>query len=86
VIDRRLSALWDALELVSPGLLGPYETFRREIALPVERFHDPKAEALLAKVVRLFVFRAGEPAPEPAAGTSPIASADKASAREEVGG
>lgn len=85
-MNRRLNALWDALELVSPGLLGPLDTFRREIAVPVERFRDPEAEALMARVVRLFVFRAGSPAPESAAGAPvPQASAQE-SAREEVGG
>lgn len=84
-MDRRHSVaqagFWDALELVSPGLLGSLETFRREIAVPVERFRDPDAERLMAKVVRLFVFRAGEP--ESAAG-SPV-PVGEASAREEAG-
>jgi hypothetical protein len=85
-MNRPLNALWDALELVSPGLLGPIETFRREIAVPVERFRDPEAEALMARVVRLFVFRAGEPAPESAAGAPVDQASAQESAREEAGG
>jgi SNF2 family DNA or RNA helicase len=79
-IDRRLTSLWAALELVSPGLLGSLEAFQREIALPLERFRDAEAEALLARVVRLLVFRAAEPAPEAAA------DAPHAHPAEEVGG
>jgi hypothetical protein len=85
-MNRCLNALWDALELVSPGLLGPLDTFRREIAVPVERFRDPEAEALMARVVRLFVFRAGSPTPESAAGAPVDQASAQESAREEVGG
>jgi SNF2 family DNA or RNA helicase len=81
--DQRLTSLWAALELVTPGLLGPLEAFRREIALPLERFRDAEAEALMARVVRLFVFRAAEPAPDAALDTPPL-DADGAR-REEVG-
>lgn len=86
--DRRMASFsfWAALELVSPGLLGSAANVRRAIELPIERFRDPKAEALLARVVRLFVFRAAEPAPGAAVDASPHEASEASARREEVGG
>ncbi|MCK6587906.1 MAG: SNF2-related protein [Polyangiaceae bacterium] len=80
-IDGRcLGALWDALDLVSPGLLGSFEAFRRTIAAPIERFGDPDAEALTAKIVHFFIYRAVAPK------SGVRVHADGGSACEEAGG
>jgi len=94
--DRRMASFsfwasfsfsfWGALELVSPGLLGSAAMVRRAVELPIERFRDPKAEALLARVVRLFVFRAAEPAPGAAVDASPDEASEASARREEAGG
>jgi SNF2 family DNA or RNA helicase len=56
-VENRLSELWAILDWACPGLLGPLETFRRTVAIPVERYRDPDATARLAAVVRPFLLR-----------------------------
>lgn len=52
----RLDALWSLLDLTAPGLLGTLRAFQREIAAPIERFRDPQAEDLLAKLAPPFLY------------------------------
>ncbi|HEY3810460.1 MAG TPA: DEAD/DEAH box helicase [Acidimicrobiales bacterium] len=56
-VENRLSELWSILDWAVPGLLGPLDTFRRQVAIPVERYRDPEATAAFARVVRPFVLR-----------------------------
>jgi hypothetical protein len=56
-VENRLSELWAILDWTTPGLLGPLERFRREVAVPVERDRDPDATARLAQLVRPFLLR-----------------------------
>jgi superfamily II DNA or RNA helicase len=56
-VENQLSELWSLLDWTTPGLLGSLETFRRNIATPIERFHDEEATASLSKVVRPFLLR-----------------------------
>ncbi len=56
-VENRLSELWSILDWAVPGLLGPLETFRRDVAIPVERHRDPDATAAFARVVRPFLLR-----------------------------
>lgn len=56
-VENQLSELWSLLDWTTPGLLGPLETFRRNVATPIERFHDEDATAALSKVVRPFLLR-----------------------------
>jgi SNF2 family DNA or RNA helicase len=42
-VENRLSELWSLMEFLNPGLLGPLERFRRELALPIERDRDARA-------------------------------------------
>ncbi len=56
-VENRLSDLWAILDWTTPGLLGPLETFRRRVAVPVERHRDPVATASFAAMVRPFVLR-----------------------------
>jgi superfamily II DNA or RNA helicase len=56
-VENRLSDLWAILDWTTPGLLGPLETFRRVIAVPVERARDPAATEHLAQLVRPFLLR-----------------------------
>ncbi|MCC5953391.1 MAG: DEAD/DEAH box helicase [Acidimicrobiia bacterium] len=56
-VENRLSELWALLDWTTPGLLGPLERFRSEVAVPVERHRDPEATEALARLVRPFVLR-----------------------------
>ena len=56
-VENRLVDLWALLDWTTPGLLGPLERFRHEMAVPVERDQDPEAAAALARLVRPFVLR-----------------------------
>ncbi|HVF03655.1 MAG TPA: DEAD/DEAH box helicase [Frankiaceae bacterium] len=56
-VENRLTDLWSILDWTTPGLLGPLERFRRNVAVPVERYRDPEATERLSKVVRPFLLR-----------------------------
>ena len=56
-VENRLVDLWALLDWTTPGLLGPLDRFRHEIAIPVERDQDPDAAAALSRLVRPFVLR-----------------------------
>jgi SNF2 family DNA or RNA helicase len=56
-VENRLVDLWALLDWTTPGLLGPLDRFRHEVAIPVERDRDPDAAAALARLVRPFVLR-----------------------------
>jgi SNF2 family DNA or RNA helicase len=56
-VENRLSDLWAILDWTTPGLLGDLESFRRSVAVPVERYSDPDATARLARLVRPFLMR-----------------------------
>jgi superfamily II DNA or RNA helicase len=56
-VENRLTDLWSILDWTTPGLLGPLETFRRGVAVPVERYRDPDATERLARLVRPFLLR-----------------------------
>ena len=56
-VENRLVDLWALLDWTTPGLLGPLDRFRHEVAIPIERDQDPDAAAALARLVRPFVLR-----------------------------
>jgi superfamily II DNA or RNA helicase len=56
-VENRLTELWSILDWTTPGLLGPLETFRRQVAIPVERYGEPEATERLARIVRPFLLR-----------------------------
>jgi superfamily II DNA or RNA helicase len=56
-VENRLSELWSILDWTTPGLLGPLEAFRRQVAVPVERYRDADATERLARLVRPFLLR-----------------------------
>ena len=56
-VENRLVDLWALLDWTTPGLLGPLDRFRHEVAIPVERDQDADAAAELARLVRPFVLR-----------------------------
>jgi superfamily II DNA or RNA helicase len=56
-VENRLAELWSILEFANPGLLGPLEAFRRDFALPIERYGNDNAAARLRRIVGPFILR-----------------------------
>ena len=56
-VENRLTELWSILNFLNPGYLGPQEKFRREFAIPIERFGDKEATAQLKQMVSPFILR-----------------------------
>jgi len=56
-VENNLSELWSILNWVVPGLLGPLATFRRTMALPIERDGDRAATERLQSIVKPFLLR-----------------------------
>jgi SNF2 family DNA or RNA helicase len=56
-VENRLTELWAILDWTTPGLLGPLDRFRTEVALPIERYQDDEAADRLRRVVRPFLLR-----------------------------
>ena len=56
-VENRLSELWSIIDWSVPGLLGPLEVFRRDVAVPIERDRDPQATERFVRLVRPFLLR-----------------------------
>ncbi len=56
-VENRLDELWSLMSFLVPGLLGPRATFRRNVAVPVERFGDQDIADQLKRGVSPFVLR-----------------------------
>lgn len=56
-LENRLDELWSLLQYLVPGFLGPRATFRREVAVPVERFGDVRVAERLKRAVGPFLMR-----------------------------
>ncbi len=56
-VENRLAELWSIFEFTNPGLLGPLETFRREYAVPIERYGNDGAAERLRKIVSPLLLR-----------------------------
>ncbi|MEZ5379998.1 MAG: DEAD/DEAH box helicase [Acidimicrobiales bacterium] len=56
-VQNQLTDLWAILDWTTPGLLGPLERFRSEIATAVERDRDPVETERLNQLLRPFLLR-----------------------------
>jgi len=56
-VENNLSELWSIIDWSLPGLLGPLETFRRTVALPIERDGDRRATDRLQQLIKPFLLR-----------------------------
>jgi SNF2-related domain/SNF2 Helicase protein len=56
-VENRLAELWSILEFANPGLLGSLEGFRREFAVPIERYANEEAAQRLRRIVSPFILR-----------------------------
>ncbi|MEO8972528.1 MAG: DEAD/DEAH box helicase [Ktedonobacteraceae bacterium] len=56
-VENRLSELWSIMEFLNPGYLGSGTDFRKQFAIPIERYHNaPKSESL-KHLIQPFVLR-----------------------------
>ncbi len=76
-VENRLVDLWSLLDWTTPGLLGPLERFRCEVAVPVERNRDPDATDALARLVRPFLLRRRKSDPDIAPDLPPKTETDR---------
>jgi hypothetical protein len=56
-VENRLAELWSILEFANPGLLGPLETFKRQYAVPIERYGNDEAALRLRRIAGPFLLR-----------------------------
>ncbi|MEM7604887.1 MAG: DEAD/DEAH box helicase [Myxococcota bacterium] len=56
-LENHLGEVWSLFRTVSPGLLGPWEHFRRHYALPIERDGDAAAQRKLVQRLQPFLLR-----------------------------
>jgi superfamily II DNA or RNA helicase len=56
-VENRLTELWSILDFLNPGLLGTQAAFKRQFAVPIERYADKPAAELLRRVTAPFVMR-----------------------------
>lgn len=56
-VENRLTELWSIMQFLNPGFLGKQETFRRDLALPIERFGDQEATRKLRDLISPFILR-----------------------------
>jgi len=56
-VENRIAELWSILEYANPGLLGPLESFRRDFAIPIERYGNDHAAERLKRIVSPFILR-----------------------------
>jgi SNF2 family DNA or RNA helicase len=56
-VENRVSELWSIMHFLNPGFLGGQKTFRRDFALPIEKYGDEDAAQRLRRLTRPFVLR-----------------------------
>lgn len=56
-VENRLSELWSIFEFLNPGFLGSLKRFKREFAIPIERYKDPEATEKFKKLSGPFLLR-----------------------------
>ncbi len=56
-VENRLAELWSIFEFANPGLLGPLASFRREFAVPIERYGNEQAARRLRQIASPFLLR-----------------------------
>ncbi len=56
-VENRLSELWSIMDFLDPGYLGGPESFRKNFAIPVERYRDRRTGEKLKDMTRPFILR-----------------------------
>jgi len=56
-IENRLTELWSIMEFLNPGYLSNITKFRREFAIPIERYNDEDVARRLKGIISPFILR-----------------------------
>lgn len=56
-MENHLGELWSIFHVVAPGVLGPWEQFRKRFAQHIERGGNPERQAALSSVIAPFILR-----------------------------
>jgi len=56
-LENHLGELWSLMRLITPGLLGSWERFRKRFAEGIERDKDQERLSALSRMVRPFILR-----------------------------
>ncbi|MFO0554973.1 MAG: DEAD/DEAH box helicase [Polyangiaceae bacterium] len=56
-VENRLTELWSILEFANPGIMGSLETFRRDYAVPIEKYGSEGAAERLRRLAAPFILR-----------------------------
>lgn len=56
-MENHLGELWSIFHTISPGVLGPWEQFRRRFAGPIERDNNNDRREALSRVIAPFILR-----------------------------
>lgn len=56
-VENQLTDLWSLTDLVTPGLLGSLDQFKRVLDRPISRDDNPAAKAMLRRRLRPFMLR-----------------------------
>lgn len=56
-VENRLTELWSIMRFLNPDYIGSRETFRRNYAVPIERYNDEERTEELRRVVQPFLLR-----------------------------
>lgn len=56
-VENRLSELWSIMQFLNPGFLGARKKFRREFALPIEKYGNEEAAERLRRLTQPFILR-----------------------------
>ena len=62
-VENQLTELWSSIDWSVPGLLGTLETFRRQVAVPIERDDNPLVTEALNRLLAPFLLRRVKPDP-----------------------
>lgn len=56
-VENRSSELWSIMDFLNPGHFGSLEKFRKEFAIPIERYDDKSSSERLKLAVKPFLLR-----------------------------
>ncbi len=56
-IENRLTDLWAQFNFINPGLLGSVDYFKKEFAIPIEKYGDSSKQTRLQSLIHPFMIR-----------------------------
>jgi len=56
-VENRLSELWSIMEFLNSGYLGSARSFRKNFAIPIEKYRDKGRAEVLRRIIQPFVLR-----------------------------